>query len=1299
MDIPTSIETHTLSSLLDELISGQPVKDINGVVYTPLTQDARLALQWFKRDLTFWSKDNKADYVDQLIAALKLELPGGQNSTHAIPKITRRYRIKSLRTSRFGGLHEFGDIDSSPEPFEVNFQPSEFNAALIYGRNGCGKSSLLSAISWCLTGWYYTSQGLPNNKTDNSQYLVPAVGEENKDSSIYTAPIIPIPRSEIVNTLTTSNTPVETWVELDIIDENGNAYGPFRRTLILRKGKTSQSFKGDLSTLGISPAGLELGTKLPAMLPHIRLDEKNGFGESVASLVNIQPLSHVATHADKTLQKIKVRLKAVDTDATESNAKLQLAIKALADQVIQLNSDDLKKDISALYTTVSHTTLQAFAKKIAQIRGSMLSKVVDVLGTTDELTSLDSQSKLINHIAIAGNLLETTTLSTSVHSTRLRELLSLGKKDLQQAEDTIETILSEAEFLLELQEKPDHARRIQLYSKIAEWLKDGSQTPSTSCPVCRTDLSNLNDSITDKRIEVHIKECFAEDRQFFSKPPVRWANDALLQLSATIPRQLNPDSPLNPLIKCGDGLIKDLSIQESLNGALSPIREQINKCWHNVKKDLVTESPKQLNLPQQWSDFIEPLQTTITNISYYIDFVTNNNDFVFDDFIDSIFNAEYSVRETLKQLQSIARSVEPFSLIIKKIDEIKLLLVEQDTRAAFRNDLSRLSAALVNLGTVKDLVGNQVQGLLDKLANRQAFWLGLIYIPARWDRPQIANASLSPEGKLSLDARHLGTTAQAHHVTNSSYLRAALVAFWLAYWEYQYSVNGGLCTILLDDIQELFDEENQIEFARAIKEISFIGAQVVLATNKMLFFHDIEWTQFNAKRWHIDWRPGDPVIHLLDYREDLEKKMKNFSVNQSDDDAVQLAASVRTYCERRLIGLFRHIRPHTLGDKPTLMDAISAVRHRNNSRTAPFDSKPVIDLLQQSGCTPGTLLYQLMNDSHHGRHTLITANKVKSLMGEITGLISSVEQVWDHCQSSKFKLSAQLKPKSSISAITPLQSHQLPTNSIPIWTSVAAATTSLLVRDVEDTHQEFNWIDLGDIAIFQVLSDSLGQSAPRYSRVIVALDGRKIQSDSLVIAFRDDRVFARRLIEFNHQSEVVLHSEAVDPRRRAPAEVLTPESGNILPIIGVIWDDTRPLLRAKGEAQIDNEFKIDSLKLEVAQNVEGESAEPLVLANQFIIVGPEINLLDIHKLIERPVVVEVQDTNGEFKRYLKKISGVTHGANKSIQVFNSIGGKGEPLIAQFANAPNGDKLKGLPEIVRVRPMQIVLYETAIGTAR
>src|ERR1700730_15749074 len=85
------------------------------------------------------------------------------------------------------------------------------------------------------------------------------------------------------------------------------------------------------------------------------------------------------------------------------------------------------------------------------------------------------------------------------------------------------------------------------------------------------------------------------------------------------------------------------------------------------------------------------------------------------------------------------------------------------------------------------------------------------------------------KGQLDLVVRAGGVSAPAQHITNASDLRASLLGFFFAFWEYVMKERGGLKTLILDDPQELLDSENLRRVADSFGALVDFGAQLGVA--------------------------------------------------------------------------------------------------------------------------------------------------------------------------------------------------------------------------------------------------------------------------------------------------------------------------------------------------------------------------------------------------------------------------------------------------------------------------------------
>ena len=116
--------------------------------------------------------------------------------------------------------------------------------------------------------------------------------------------------------------PVDSWVELTFVDENGAKLPPLRRTQVRNnRGKVTESTSG-LDFLGVDPIALRTGTTMPAMLPFLRIGATSELGLAAAKLTGLAEVSSLAKHAAKAQDKLRGELrKERETEIAEIDAR------------------------------------------------------------------------------------------------------------------------------------------------------------------------------------------------------------------------------------------------------------------------------------------------------------------------------------------------------------------------------------------------------------------------------------------------------------------------------------------------------------------------------------------------------------------------------------------------------------------------------------------------------------------------------------------------------------------------------------------------------------------------------------------------------------------------------------------------------------------------------------------------------------------------------------------------------------------------------------------------------------------
>lgn len=600
----------------------------------------------------------------------------------------------------------------------------------------------------------------------------------------------------------------------------------------------------------------------------------------------------------------------------------------------------------------------------------------------------------------------------------------------------------------------------------------------------------------------------------------------------------------------------------------------------------------------------------------------------------------------------------------------------------------RASVALEKITQLNVLVERQVFSLMNTLGARTQYWRDRFYIAAHVDAPSFESSSIDVKGAISIYVKSAGTKVPAQHISNTSDLRATLLAFLIAFWEHLLATRGVLSTILLDDVQELFDPDNRRRLASAIPDIADRGAQLVLATNapdfarktlsaaqsKSVPSSHLEIHSVNGVRRHI-------VLGL--FEEELDRKRKLFESperqnnHQSARDYLNYA---RIYLEDRLTDLFE-IRPPGLPAAPTFADLINAVRERRKQGHDVFSRRVFEAFLNDSVLKSKSDFVELINQSHHKDEGLITFNavwKVRDDLQRVRRLLdAAVYEYHLWMRRDKAAVVPILPPM-------PVASPEL-RFSAPLLLKLAAFAGNVASVDNVDTYERLEGNRFANIAAYYLKTQNFGFSGAGNVRALVSVDkDAEVSDNSLVIAIAHGGVYARRLLK--NQSDlaiVALSSEVEDPRRRPPSLFLPIESTLLLPVIGIVFDDRPNYERNANEAV--QEAGVPLLdQVELAFRVDGDSALPLALPGQIVLGGKRIEADQLDGL--QGTIVAVATSDGEA--FLKRIGASVPGLGY-VRQFEAIGGRGSSLLVKTEAVE--DTLTGVPIMTSCRQVLGILY--------
>ena len=1295
------LHLHTLASLVADLVSGRAIS-IGEVETFSLSDDrTRSALQWYReRGAANWSASVSGTHGEQLVDAI-LKTPPETPPLPSRPANAngRRLTLKKLEAHRFAGLHQFGTPATPPANFVHEFFAP---LTLFEGRNGSGKTSLLNAIIWTLTGEILRPRREPEAANEDFECWIEDSAQNGSVTAHRLTPVTPMPDVDDYRP-DKGWIHTDTWVELTFADESGAELPPIRRSQSRSAQGKIQEVPPDLSALGVDPIALRIGTVMPGLLPLIRVGGESELGRAVAQLTGLSSLLDLSDHVRRAKQKIDKEFVKAKTEERErhdrayNTAKVNLTAAVeghpeLAPQApVPAPSDDPSIE----------QTLDKIVEHFESAKATAFESAKEILGSDFDAADPARSANLEKNIAPA--LSELTQLARLPSFARLHGLRQLTPDQLNAARLKISEILREANALDELAKNSSTAERSRLYARVATWIADHPSADRNEdlCVVCGNALQDIVDPVTGKTVKAHLHEAKA-DAVLLSQTLARWAEAAHGDLVRNLPdalrSELTTDLPTHPCDLMKSALVDELFASAPFAGVLSKLQtETANGFDKTVANRSDLDAPLEISLPPDCAMLAEALRRL--DLAMRFASWRQSNDVMAREVVEQVLGKRPKEGEAtekltltgkLLDLEATVKGAKPISDALRHctslIDELKRRrVVEQRLE-----DYDTASKALANLLPLGDLADRQVDELRKKLRNEAATWRDRIYAGAF---PTLAHklvdTSTGRKGQLDLIIRAGGVSAPAQHVTNASALRASLVGFYFAFWEHVLNERGGLNVLLLDDPQELLDDENRQRLADALAFIVGSGGQLVVTSYDPRFSGHISNVPAVAPIEHRAVYPAtkiQPVVRTALPETEISKCKKKSEADPDDEEAAwKFADSCRVFLESTLSDLFddpAYSRWVKENPSPTLADFVGRLRPLVRSSTqGMFAAQVFVDFVGLPALADNSAALQLMNKAHHGRRHEIRAADVAQCADDLTQLVKLSGRMHEECRRWRRR---DAVPNSENEAASPpaLEPMAAPSWSVVICPDLAAFTQRAGVGGSQEPLEPLDPAILAGKAVFYLRRNNFGFAAPEGSLAIVEAVPDVVADRRLVIARHGETIYARRFIRSQGTDMIGLTAEIPDPRYRSPKTIILPEAEVVLhQVVGVLFEHSIRVEHGDGEAVLVDASKVLE-RVELAFRVVDESAVPLALANQIVLGGASIELDMLGHSEGALVALMLDDGASIFKRVGAALPGeLTH-----LRQFESIGGLGSSQILS-----TGKEQAGVPTVMHARAILGVLY--------
>lgn len=1270
-----SLHLHTLDSLCADLISGRPVGVGNSnEPFTLSTTEARSILQWYLRNRAKWGGNVQAGDVNAIVDSLAVAPVDMPNIVSTAVHSAKRYTLTKVQAHRFAGLHHPGTTTNVPADFSFEFKSP---MTMFEGLNGSGKTSILNAIIWALTGEILRPQRSPEGAATEFDCEIEAESRQGAATTHKLSPVTPLP-DPTVERPSSASIPADTWVELTFKDEAGVVMPTVRRAQFrTARGKLEESVTG-IEAFSLDPVAVRTGTVMPGMLPFIQVGSQSKLGKAVAELTGMAPLVNLASHAERAKKKVdgdltkdrKADIETADfeyrrslTDLTEQ-VKLHPAI-AFSDPVPQPSAD------SAIEASLART-----ANHFENLKAAALADAKQVLGEQFDASDSSARADLERNIGPA--IVAVRALGTLTSAARLAGLAKLTEEESANARVRIDKTFEDAKLLLELAADPSKAGRIRLYSRVAAWAREHPDASADldACLICGRELGDVVDPVTRQTVKMHLQEAAGAHAALLSQTLSNWAKLVLGELARELPTalqlELKRDLPGHPGDLIRKTLAEELFQTEPFQGVLNALSAGVaTSCDNEIAKFApldVSDLPSVVEaLPE-----LKELQSAIVRLDMALRFSRwrRANKASVGKFMalvvglapaDGRPTERTSLMGQLQRLQALVEAVEPINQALTSCTRMKEDLTKRRKAEQRLVAYQSVSAALQQCMKVGWLAEEQVQQLQKRLQKSAVTWRNRIYQGAfPSTNHDLVATRMSSEGQLEFLIGADGVSAPAQHVANASALRASLVGFFLAYWEYLLRERGGLKILLLDDPQELLDGDNRERLASATVNLVQAGAQLVLTTHEVRFAASAAKAAY-AEPISFDYQYVHPATRIRGTvcpSPSVSKVQKFYDAHMANPDdpetAQDYAAECRVFIEGRLGDLFDDAAfpaasAHSFA--PTLADHLGRLRGLvKTSSNELFRSTVLGKLCKDSALVDNAAALTLLNKAHHSSKLSIRPTEIVGCRSDLERLRREVEQVHEEFRLYRRREKLQ-RTTVEMSALEP---SAIPVFDVEIQPNLAAFVRGAPVGDSQETELEkisSEWF--ADKALFLLRSGNFGFAGPAQSVAIVEAVPSRVQDRRLVIARRGKDVFARRVLRPTDSPVLALAAETPDPRRSPPTLMVDESDVALHQVTGMLFGEVAGSPISTQEAVLVDAAEL-LRKVRTAYRIKEDSAIPLALPGQVALGGRLVAANDLDQHVDAYVALHLSDGSSIFKRVGEKLpSPLTH-----LRRFETIGGLG-----------------------------------------
>ncbi len=1136
-----------------------------------------------------------------------------------------------METEGFGGLN----ISGGPI-FSYDFDGSSL---LLQGPNGSGKSSIVGAVLWAMTGERPRDQA-------TSRLEEPAEVFDIENRTIGSWPPIacyPDRRAGL-------STAPKVRVTLTFVDAHGTLAQVERR---LEDGQVQSSRD---PSLAIPDVLIETGLLMPSRMAQIRFEKgQTPLTQAVQSLTGLDDLVDVGLLAEGLCHKGREYL-SVNEKQLQQHKALFVAALNEAERAIKPTGETIgtfqPKDTDAADGPFAELgkTLRARAAELTQVVGDDLVADLDLTNAKVQLDVAGAITMAKDSVTAGLDDLPTwKTLSTfdTAFTGDVRQQLNAA---VYNAEAALEEAIA-------LDQRAQRDTRLQLKALGAHWHETHATSAElTNCPLCEKLLDDLS---LKAEMEALRRAGSAARRQFVDN-----LNAIRAALITAVPSSVTPRLTALATLTPRQSLIDEL---EARLVKKAVIKNALGTFTTLVTEAIATAPKAELPLPDRTTSNVEQtgeLRELIASVRRLLALdqwhgenasawrewwrqtaFTVSEGPLGGDVEDRDRPKQETLSQHLSRLSAAISEAEPYRAAADALGRAWRSGRDASRFQKIQDEREAIASHLAPLKSLGGLAETQARLAIDSLSEEIGTILQRMHLSAR-----LAFKGASLRRRVGLQV-HGGFAddfkIDATLVANTSWLRAVLWAFLFALRKEAVKQLGSdpLPLLVFDDPQATFDSEHRRRWGMEIAALQqhTIPAQVLLATHDEIFLELIKNLDGIAGREAIIVSAGAELGHVgLFEGAALERKWAEAHAANTPNAAQGYIGDVRVYAE----GLLRIMLRGEAADVNWATNGFvmgrsrEKIRELHTKKLAPWDKSEFSSLL--APLDSGISAIKSLEMSHHaGRSNLTMADAIEVKIHWKDKLEPALRRAFNLARDH-FLLHGGLQALHASEPDCALpEGYQEKVKGLrfTILGRAAALTGGL----VADGRVDLNFGDpnpsplvLGRHFAFRLGSPTLEPVARRGDILLVREVGEPTPK-SLVVARSEDRVVARRFeIADNHSDIAVLTAHSVNPRQIAQPIVVKKSTLQLHKIIGVLFDYQPSLSDIEAEVMdCGGEASLHRYTTDVKGLVEvsGQSAEPIVLNGQMLMIGEPVSPHDALSRFEgRPVIAGDGDENRYFKR-------------------------------------------------------------------